>query len=621
MATISDVSTAPLSGQNYIDALLNTSPQWNYLTPAGNTIRYTFSTTGHPSDPDILSTPLAFSAAQQAATRTAMAYLSQVTGINFVETSNASLAQVHLANANIDGANTAGICMSSSEYGFLQGSQTITSYEASSYIYLDNVEWGTENANPTPGGQGYETLLHELGHMLGLGHPFDGDIRLPTATDNTNYTIMSYTHVGADRSTFSEYDIAALKWLYGEDGLGGALGIGSATGARYLAGTGVADQLTGTAFNDMLEGSGGNDILNGGAGTDTARYSGARAAYAVAQLGIGSWSVTGAEGTDTLSNIELLRFSDTTLTLNNVDTTAPAAPTLVVTKEGTAAASGNRPVFSGVTEAGAQVEVFNGATSLGTAAANASGAWSLTPVALANGAYSVTARATDAAGNASAASAAQSLTVSSARNLGGTTGTDTFTASAGNNHIDGGAGTDTVVYGGARADFTIVKSGAGYTVTDNVGAGGTDVLLADERIRFSDKTVGIDIDGVGGQAYRIYQAAFDRTPDQAGLGYWIKAMDQGTSLRDVAASFVAGAEFAALYGGSNPSNLTFVTKLYNNVLHRAPELDGLNYWLGILDNNQLGKAEVLAYFSEGAENQALVIGSITNGFEYIPFAG
>lgn len=621
MATITEVVNATLSGQNYIDALLNASPQWNYLTPAGNTIRYTFSTADQPSDSDILSTPLAFSAAQQAATRTAMAYLSQVTGISFVETSNASLAQVHLANANIAGASTSGVCMSSSEYGYMQGSQTVTSYDADSYIYLDNAEWASDNANLAPGGQGYETLLHELGHMLGLGHPFDGDIRLPAATDNTNYTIMSYTHVGAERSTFSEYDIAALKWLYGEDGLGGALGVGSATGARYLAGTSVADVLTGTAFNDTLEGVGGNDILNGGAGTDTARYSGARSAYAVAQLGVASWTVTGAEGTDTLSNIELLRFSDTTLSLNNVDTTAPAAPTLVIAKEGTAAASGNSPVFSGVTEAGAKVEVFNGGTSLGTATANASGAWSLAPAALANGSYSVSARATDTAGNASAASAAQALTVSSARNLSGTNGADTLTASAGNNHIDGGAGTDTVVYGGARANFTIAKSGAGYTVTDNAGGGGTDVLVADERIRFSDKTVGIDIDGAGGQAYRIYQAAFDRTPDLAGLGYWIKAMDQGASLRDVAASFVASPEFATLYGGNNPSNLTFVTKLYNNVLHRAPELAGLQYWLDILDNNQLGKAEVLAYFSEGAENQALVIGSITNGFEYTPYAG
>ena len=43
--------------------------------------------------------------------------------------------------------------------------------------------------------------------------------------------------------------------------------------------------------------------------------------------------------------------------------------------------------------------------------ANGSGAWSYTTAALANGAHSLTATATDAAGNTSAASAALSVTI------------------------------------------------------------------------------------------------------------------------------------------------------------------------------------------------------------------
>ena len=54
------------------------------------------------------------------------------------------------------------------------------------------------------------------------------------------------------------------------------------------------------------------------------------------------------------------------------------------------------------------VKVYDGATLLGTATANGSGAWSYTTGALANGAHSLTATATDAAGNTSAASAALS---------------------------------------------------------------------------------------------------------------------------------------------------------------------------------------------------------------------
>ena len=45
MATVSDLTTTPLSGYNWIDALLDSGPDWNYLTPVGNTLQYTFSVT------------------------------------------------------------------------------------------------------------------------------------------------------------------------------------------------------------------------------------------------------------------------------------------------------------------------------------------------------------------------------------------------------------------------------------------------------------------------------------------------------------------------------------------------------------------------------------------------
>ena len=56
------------------------------------------------------------------------------------------------------------------------------------------------------------------------------------------------------------------------------------------------------------------------------------------------------------------------------------------------------------TAAAATVKVYDGATQLGTATANGSGAWTFTTAALANGGHSLTAKAIDAAGNASAAS-------------------------------------------------------------------------------------------------------------------------------------------------------------------------------------------------------------------------
>ena len=67
--------------------------------------------------------------------------------------------------------------------------------------------------------------------------------------------------------------------------------------------------------------------------------------------------------------------------------------------------------MTGTAEANSTVKVFDGATLLGSATANGSGAWSYTTGTLANGAHSLTATATDAAGNTGVASAAMAVTV------------------------------------------------------------------------------------------------------------------------------------------------------------------------------------------------------------------
>lgn len=123
---------------------------------------------------------------------------------------------------------------------------------------------------------------------------------------------------------------------------------------------------------------------------------------------------------------------------------------------------------------------------------------------------------------------------------------------------------------------------------------------------------------MGGQAYRLYQAAFNRAPDNAGLGYWISVMDQGASLRDVSAGFTASTEFKTIYGAS-PTNAQIIDKLYQNILHRAGEAAGVAYWLEVLDKQQDTVAGVLANFSEGTENQAALAGLIGNGFAYTPY--
>lgn len=180
---------------------------------------------------------------------------------------------------------------------------------------------------------------------------------------------------------------------------------------------------------------------------------------------------------------------------------------------------------------------------------------------------------------------------------------------------DGGAGLDKMVFAGTRADYSIRKTDAGFTVGS---AGVVDTLSNIERLVFNDGGVALDIDGTGGQTYRIYQAAFARTPDLAGVGYWMSAMDGGTSLKTVAEGFVASKEFKDLYGAA-PTNLEIVTKFYQNVLQRPGEQAGIDWWTGLLNAGTLTVAEALVGFSESAENKDALIKVIADGFAYTPY--
>ncbi len=716
MAIISDITTTPLSGLNHIDALLDQGPDWNYLTGANNTIRYTFSvSSGNEAGQSGL---VAFNANQQPHVRAALAMVTALTGINFLETAVGTDAQVHFAATNISGFSTSGLCSWNTNYSYNPGDSSIVMYSAQAYIYLDNAEFGSQSADLTPGGRGYETLLHEIGHMLGLKHPFEEGITLPAHQDNSGNTLLSYNHTGGNHTQFSPFDVAALNWLYGRDGLGGALGIGSTGGGRYLTGTALADSLNGTNAADTLRGDGGNDTLNGGGGEDTAIFSGLYSSYTLSEAAAGRLSVNGADGNDLLDAIEILRFADRSVRRADLgtgggDVTAPLAPALSVAKNaagyivgsapsisgtaeanstvkiyagtaliattvasagGTYSASGsfladgvyqirssatdaagnvsalsaaatvnvdvtapaapsasvsnvssggvvlsNQPTISGSGEAGAMISLISvgdgGRTVIGSTQVNGGGTWSATPLPLADGSYTVNVKATDGAGNSVERASAVAFTVSSALNASGGATNDSFSSASGNNAYDGKGGIDTVLYANSRASYGIVKTEGGFTVS---GGAELDSLVNIERVRFANGATALDIDGNGGQSYRIYKAAFDRTPDSVGVGFWINAMDQGQTLRQVAAGFLASNEFTQLYG-ANADNFTFVSKLYQNVLHRSADGAGFDFWLNGINNNTTSRADVLAYFSESSENQAQVIGQIQNGFDYTPW--
>jgi hypothetical protein len=198
--------------------------------------------------------------------------------------------------------------------------------------------------------------------------------------------------------------------------------------------------------------------------------------------------------------------------------------------------------------------------------------------------------------------------------LTGTSANEQLVSGISNDTIDGGPGFDTVIYQCNKDSFTVTKTANGWTVSSK--AEGIDTLTNVERIKFGNETLALDISGVAGQAYRIYQAAFNRVPDNGGLKYWISQMDAGMSQLEVAARFVDSDEFRALYG-ANPTNAEFLTRLYSNVLHRTPDPGGYAWWLGELDAGRYNKVTALAGFSESPENQAGVLNAIINGIDLL----
>ncbi|MCC2973114.1 DUF4214 domain-containing protein [Massilia sp. IC2-476] len=197
----------------------------------------------------------------------------------------------------------------------------------------------------------------------------------------------------------------------------------------------------------------------------------------------------------------------------------------------------------------------------------------------------------------------------------GTPGDDLLAGGKGM-RIDGGAGIDTLLLPGSAGSYQILREAGAVTVRQGL-FGLPDVVSGVERLLFQNQAIALDIDGAGGQAYRLYRAAFDRAPDLKGVGYWMSRLDAGASLLDVARAFIGSLEFQSLYG-SAPSDAEFVRLLYANVLHRAPDQGGLDYWMARLGEGH-PREHLLKSFSESPENQDALADIIGNGFVYQPY--
>ncbi len=361
----------------------------------------------------------AFTSVQQSAVRSILDMYSKIINVSFTEMTETTTAHAVLRFAESDRPSTA--------WGYYPS----TGEPGGDTWYNNSKNWYD---NPVKGNYAYLTMIHEVGHAMGLKHPHEASgsfAALPADRDSLEYSVMSYrSYVGASTTTgytnasnsypqsLMMYDIAALQTMYGAnytanatntvykwdpntgqmtvngvsdgplagnkifrtvwDGGGndtydfssyttslkvdlnpGAWTVTSATQLAQLAsgkmavgnianallhkgntaslienavGGSAADTFTGNVGSNSFTGRQGNDIIDGGQGTDTAVYLGLRSKYSIVSNADGSWSVVDlasgyTEGTDTLRNVEYVKFSDTTVQIGTATTVlSPPSP-------------------------------------------------------------------------------------------------------------------------------------------------------------------------------------------------------------------------------------------------------------------------------------------------------
>jgi len=95
----------------------------------------------------------------------------------------------------------------------------------------------------------------------------------------------------------------------------------------------------------------------------------------------------------------------------------------------------------------------------------------------------------------------------------------------------------------------------------------------------------------------LYSAIFNRAPDQAGLEFWVNAIEGGDSLVQAAEGFTQHPVFAETYAGL--TNIEFVEQLYINVLGGAGDAEGIQFWVDKLASG-VSKGQVVAEFVQGS---------------------
>ena len=140
--------------------------------------------------------------------RAIMALYSAVMNVNFVEVTETSntIGYIRFMDSTAPGY----------AYAYYPASSAMFSTSGDVHLNVTYDRLGDTNGFQHPAGQhGYVSIMHEVGHAVGLKHPHSDSPNLPADEDNFARTIMTYNFLGNSPGTMMGYDLMALHYLYG----------------------------------------------------------------------------------------------------------------------------------------------------------------------------------------------------------------------------------------------------------------------------------------------------------------------------------------------------------------------------------------------------------------------
>ena len=349
-------------------------------------------------------------------------------------------------------------------------------------------------------------------------------------------------------------------------------------GADTLAGAGGDDTLVGDAGDDTLNSGDGNDYLDGGAGADIMTGGDGNDTYYV---GDASDSVSETNAVLATGGLDTVYATVTTTLSANVEQ-------LFLTGAGVLNGTGNELAnhLSGNNDTNTLTGLDGNDVLLGWGGADTlDGGNGIDTLDGGTGADTM---------------------------IGGD-GSDTLTGGAGNDSLQGGDGIDSACFAAAAQDYRVTRTAATFRVTDKTGSEGVDTLASIERLKFTDISIGFDLDGNAGVVAKVLGAVFGTTSvnNQVYAGIYLDLLDGGMSQEDLAALAIQAA------GASTPEAV--VALLWTNVIGSPPSAEQARPFVDMLNSNtSIGSLGMLAANTDINALNIDLIGLSQTGLEYSP---